>query len=118
MSCLHDWWFSAAQLDQIVQWGLAEAPKEVCGILFQNQVSRLPNHAAEDGEYEVLGIDIVAAVKVMCGSSRDEVDPSEITIWHTHPSGMVGPSAGDLENKNELFRFVVISLPNGEAVEF
>lgn len=94
------------------------APREACGILFSGIVVELPNYAETDGEYTIKGLDVVVAVKDICEGSREEVNPSEILIWHTHPSGLVGPSEGDLSSRLEMFRYAVVSLPNGEVVEF
>lgn len=41
-----------------------------------------------------------------------------VTIWHTHPSGMIGPSKGDLENLVEGVRYLVMTIPTKEVVKY
>lgn len=52
------------------------------------------------------------------------VDDFKVVIWHTHPSGHIGPSEGDMEIKR-LFEaagfnipYLVVSLPEGIATRF
>lgn len=42
----------------------------------------------------------------------------DVIVWHTHPSGFVGPSRGDMQNRVEGLKYLVVSLPDGEAVYF
>jgi proteasome lid subunit RPN8/RPN11 len=39
-------------------------------------------------------------------------------VWHTHPSGNIGPSKGDMDTKIEGFQYLVVTMPSGEATLF
>lgn len=41
-----------------------------------------------------------------------------VLVWHTHPSGHIGPSAEDLAAKQGRIRYLVVSMPDGPAVMF
>ena len=41
---------------------------------------------------------------------------SEATLWHTHPSGGVGPSRIDLQNKTPFKYHLVVSVVDGDIV--
>lgn len=52
------------------------------------------------------------------------VDDFRVIIWHTHPSGHIGPSEGDMEVKRQFeaagfnIPYLVVSLPDGIATRF
>jgi proteasome lid subunit RPN8/RPN11 len=39
-------------------------------------------------------------------------------VWHTHPSGNIGPSKGDMDSKIQGFQYLVVTMPSGEATLF
>lgn len=94
-------------------------PNEACGIVIPNLdmapddwVHELTNRsAAPNSSYEI----DPATVKALCA---DLETWSDVLIWHTHPTGSVGPSKRDMEYKVEGLRYLVVSLPRGEAVMF
>lgn len=84
-------------LGKILQIGLERAPNEACGLLWWNpeasrlKVLELPNRSkAPAGSYEMNLDDI-----------QDEslYDQDLPAFWHTHPSGLIGPSLGDLRHR-------------------
>lgn len=86
-------------LPEIYRIGLLRYPAEACGLLVDTprrlhtgeltHVIELPNRSlAANGQYVILPSDIAMALK-----DYDEID--EAAIWHTHPSGHIGPSEGD-----------------------
>lgn len=117
-------WLSPEVLDQILALGQAAAPDEACGIITPDlRVVSLPNATPTDSEssYAIVGEDLVEAIDDYV--DRSGVEPQSLTraqfiIWHTHPSGQIGPSRGDLDNRLPDFQYVVVALPNGEAARF
>jgi proteasome lid subunit RPN8/RPN11 len=49
--------------------------------------------------------------------SVDEAARESLVIWHTHPSGNVGPSRGDLLHKLGDLSYLVVSI-NPETQEY
>lgn len=108
---------------KIRELGLAERPKEACGIVIpdlkksvEDWVLQLVNRAAHPTtSYEI-------DPEVVRGLSEDllraEQVWEDVVIWHTHPSGHVGPSEGDMRSRIEGLKYLVVSLPHGEAVYF
>jgi proteasome lid subunit RPN8/RPN11 len=117
-------WCSPEVLDQILELGRDAAPDEACGIITPDlRVVSLPNATPNDSEssYAINNEDLVEAISEYI--ERSGVEPQSITrahfiIWHTHPSGLIGPSHGDMVNRVEGFQYVVVALPNGEASHF
>jgi proteasome lid subunit RPN8/RPN11 len=48
----------------------------------------------------------------------DPEEWSSVLVWHTHPGGHVGPSQGDMRARIAGLRYLVVSLPRGEATLF
>lgn len=107
---------------EIVRIGLDRAPNEACGILLpppgdifrfrsrNRQVIELPNRSLNPRDsYEIRGTDIVQELSEWFESVEPSDDPG-LVIWHTHPSGNVGPSRGDLDHKLETFTYLVVSI--------
>jgi len=95
--------------------GLARTPREACGILLAyphasyGRIIELPNHKTGEGEYELHTADITHKLTPI---ELERLSP--IAIWHTHPSGFVGPSVDDLRNKVAGIPYLVISMaPQG-----
>lgn len=106
----------------IVRIGLDRAPNEACGILLpppgdifrfrshNRQVIELPNRSLSPRDsYEILGTDIVQEL-INWLENVDQADHDNMVIWHTHPSGSVGPSKGDLDHKIGDFTYLVVSI--------
>ena len=117
-------WCSPEVLDQILALGRDAAPDEACGIITPDlRVVSLPNVTPTDSEssYAISGEDLVESIEAYV--DRSGVEPQSLTraqfiIWHTHPSGLVGPSRKDMETRLPDFQYVVVALPNGEAAQF
>lgn len=104
---------------QIMIFGMEENPKEACGIVvprlsnpLDTWVHKLKNRAPNPiGQYMIDPLTIAQIVE----------DPElwdDVLVWHTHPSGNVGPSQGDMRTRVEGVKYLVVSLPNGEAVHY
>lgn len=101
-------------LEEIQRLGQAVLPNEACGVIYNHRVIQVPNRADDPAKSYVLhGIDIVEALR-----PYDEAEATDLIIWHTHPSGRIGPGPGDMGMRLEGFRYLVVSLPGGEATFF
>lgn len=113
------------QIQEILRLGNARLPNEAGGLITPDgQVWELPNRFQPEEErtrnYELAMDDIQAMlthwVNICCSDSTPE--RFDAVIWHTHPSGLIGPSSIDLEMRIPHIKYLVVSLPNGEAVRF
>lgn len=106
-------------IPRIIELGLEEAPKEACGLVVpdlgvpaDSWVIRMTNQAANP--YDSYSIDATTIRGLL--EERDVWD--DVLVWHTHPGGHVGPSRGDMRARVEGIRYLVVSLPSGEATMF
>lgn len=116
-------WLSPEVLDQIRLVAEAEGTNEACGVVTpDSMVVKLPNASPSPTmSYEIRSVDLVEAVCTYADRSGVEIeglDRSFFIIWHTHPSGFVGPSRRDMQTRLPGFQYAVISLPGGEVVKF
>lgn len=116
-------WVSPEIVDQVLLLGQAEEPNEACGVITpDSKVIQLPNVSpSPNSSFEIASEDLVNAMNSYL--ERSPVHPASLTrehfiIFHTHPGGVVGPSRGDLRERIKGFQYVVISLPDGTAVQF
>jgi len=121
-------WASPEIVEQITTIGLEAMPLEACGLVTPTtstapmRVVQLPNISPQpESSYEVDTGDLLNEISTWAESA--DVDPEELTrehfmVWHTHPSGSVGPSRADLQIRIGGFQYMVVTLPTGEAVIF
>lgn len=64
----------------------------------------------------MMGSDIVLELEQWF-AKVDQATRDSIVLWHTHPSGSVGPSRGDLDHKLGDLTYLVVSL-NPETQEY
>jgi proteasome lid subunit RPN8/RPN11 len=117
-----DQWLSPELVDQIRLIAGVE-DTEVCGIITpDSQVVRMPNISPNpQNSYQIGTGDLVNALCQYCTrteSELSEIKVENVIIWHTHPGGLVGPSRGDMRSKVNGFKYLVLTLPGGEAVQF
>ena len=104
-------------INTIAQIGRANSPNEACGLLLPTpirgvQVIELPNHSENpEDSFELHGTEMMAALEQVLGTVTEEMIPG-LTVWHTHPSGGVGPSRMDLRNKAAYMNNLVVTLFN------
>lgn len=103
--------------------GRTRAPSEACGVLIPDgpggnpRVVELPNRAPQHHQnFLFFSDDLLLAVKTWL--TRVETDGAthwrDLTIWHTHPGGGMGPSTIDMRNKiPDLNHLVVTLTPEG-----
>lgn len=74
----------------------------------------LPNRSLDgEGTYRVNPEDIQLALE-----NLEEVE--DVAIWHTHPSGFIGPSKLDMENrpKPDIYMVVIALTDNGPVASW
>lgn len=108
-------------LTEIEALGKLRSPNEACGVLLDvpwrkpngslSWVKELPNRSVEgEGTYRVDAQDIRLVLEGL-----EEVE--DVAIWHTHPSGYIGPSQGDMRNRpDSKIYMVVISLTDNGPI--
>lgn len=101
---------------EMARIGELRRPNEACGILLPEpvhgqQVVEVPNRATYPHDSFVMkGEDILLALEMVY---REEVPDGiivQLTAWHTHPGGNVGPSKADLQNKPPRIKSLVVTL--------
>lgn len=101
-------------VDEIARLGRERSPNECCGILLPHPVKgrsvyELPNRSKlPHDSFELWGSDLVLTIEAIPFDYEFNID--ELTIWHTHPNGGVGPSKADMDNKPPKFKHLVVTL--------
>lgn len=101
-----------AALPEIEALGKLRAPNEACGVLLDlpwmrsdgtmSFVKELPNRSVDGpGTYAVWPSDIRMVLEGV-------EDVEDVAIWHTHPSGFIGPSKGDMEHRPDPNIYMVV----------
>lgn len=73
--------------------------------------------------YAIRTTDILDGLRLIAGDDSlvtDDIDASDFVVWHSHPSGAVGPSRLDMRTKLPGLSYMVVT-PVGDdlvAVEF
>lgn len=100
------------QIDQeLLRLTLLRAPNEAVGlILSDGRVVELVNRSDNPtSNFSVARDDLLELV-------RNDPSPLEVSLWHSHPAGGLGPSRIDLQNKTPLKSHLVVSLVDGAIV--
>lgn len=97
------------ELSKIIR---AKAPQEAVGlILNEDEVVELPNHSSTPtNHFEVHKVDILGIIGHL------DIDPQDVIFWHSHPSGGIGPSRTDLQQKTLFHYHLVLALIDGTIV--
>lgn len=99
-----------AALREVVK---SEAPREAVGLLTADRrIIMLPNRASDPGKnFAVHKEDILSALR------REEIeDVADLTLWHSHPNGGVGPSRVDIQQRLPFFNHLVVTLVPDDIV--
>jgi proteasome lid subunit RPN8/RPN11 len=108
-------------IDEIVVLGMERMPLEACGVIFPDGTLFELTNVSETPEdsYEIKVPDLRTLITQMQTRWGVDAQLKDIVIWHTHPSGFVGPSRDDIKTKvAPEARYLVVALPDGEAVQF
>jgi proteasome lid subunit RPN8/RPN11 len=111
-------------LDAIGRIGRDRLPNEACGLILpppgdasrapgmHRQVIELPNRSSSPRDsYEIGMHDIEVALEKWGeqeGVTSDDI--AQMVVWHTHPSGHIGPSRGDMRAKASDLAYLVVTL--------
>lgn len=110
-------------VDEIMKLGNQAMPQEACGVL----ILKFPRHFVRpltntsptpEKAYEVNNQELVETLVDLIEAENIVFAREDVIIWHTHPSGHVGPSRGDIAAKEPTLNYLVVALPNGEATQF
>lgn len=112
-------------LEEITRIGLDRQPAEACGVLLlhprypddaKSQVVELPNRSMHTHDsYQFSMRDLWLELEDWWGShSREEA--SAISVWHTHPGGLIGPSPGDMKSRREGIAYLVVAMTESGPV--
>jgi proteasome lid subunit RPN8/RPN11 len=92
-----------------------EAPNEAVGIIYNEMVYPLTNISMSPEDHFAVNLvelrELVHTLKI----HFDRVD-DEVVLWHSHPSGGVGPSRVDMHHKTPLKHHLVVSLVDDDLV--
>lgn len=104
-------------LEEIYLLGQERSPSEACGILLPQPykgswIIELPNrshHPHDSFEYNTMDIRLALADWL---EEAEGDDIRGIALWHTHPSGGIGPSRIDMRNRIPDSHHLVVTLTN------
>lgn len=109
--------------DQIFDWGMSMAPNEVCGIwrvqkFLQLQTLFFMENVSDDPtmSYRIDTEDLGKFVENFRLGQQSFYE--ECTVWHTHPSGLIGPSKGDMDTAKPRIKYYVMTIPTREVVKY
>lgn len=99
--------------DELKRIALLRAPLEAVGLIYPwGEVVELPNGSdSPENSFRLTKQEMVDALGWV-----DEEDMQYCALWHSHPSGGVGPSRIDLQNKTPFTYHLVVSIVDGDIV--
>jgi proteasome lid subunit RPN8/RPN11 len=103
--------------------GLEERPHEACGLIIPevdqapiNWVKKMINRA--ENPFNSYRLDPATIQQLTEDLGRDNPAWDNVIVWHTHPSGHVGPSDLDIKERIDGLKYLVVAIPTGEATFF
>lgn len=97
-------------IDAMVSIGQREKPQEACGVITPiGDVIELPNRAEDRTDSYALDPEDYWEL-------WDRWAP-DLLVWHTHPSGFIGPSRRDMQSRIPDVNYLVVTL-EGIATRF
>lgn len=93
-------------------------PREAVGLLWESPGNEVGHrhlaNISDDPEhsYAVNVSEMIAKFEAATGRDilRAMDDGVTFTLWHSHPSGLVGPSRGDVRLKQEALTYMVVTV--------
>jgi proteasome lid subunit RPN8/RPN11 len=88
--------------------------KEAVGLLYRPPgeveiVLALDNLSDEpETSYTVSTASVKSALQLLVGDDWTEVEEADFVVWHSHPSGLKGPSLRDMRTKLPGLRYAVV----------
>jgi len=89
---------------------LRKAPREAVGLLTNDgRIIELSNLASDPGiNFEISRAELLEKL------TGEELE--ELTLWHSHPSGGVGPSRTDMQQKIPFVHHLVVTIVDNDLV--
>lgn len=100
---------------RLLEATLEHDPNEACGIIYQEIVFPLRNHATTPQHNFEVKLGELRALINNAGIPLASVQ-EHVFLWHSHPGGGIGPSTFDLTHKTPLSHHLVVSLVKGDLV--
>jgi len=102
-------------VDDIYSIGLMRYPIEACGMLLPeplngSQVIELPNRSLDGQSAYVIWPDDVEVALGEWAHSVDRIARESVSVWHTHPSGLIGPSRLDMRRRIKGVSYLVVAM--------
>lgn len=97
--------------EELKQLVLSKAPQEAVGLLTKDdRIIPLTNQSSEpENNFEILRSELIEAL----GNETSLVD---LTLWHSHPNGGVGPSRTDMKQRIPHLTHLVVTIIDGDVV--
>lgn len=88
-------------------------PREAVGLLTNDgRVIGLPNRAEQpENNFAVIREDILNAIRM-----HELEDLQDLTLWHSHPHGGVGPSRIDMQQRLPFLNHLVVTVTDTGVV--
>lgn len=98
-------------LGQLRRLAIEASPQEAVGLILSNgRVVSLPNRSSTpETNFEFARSDLADQLGV-------EKALEEVVLWHSHPSGGVGPSRTDMTQKTPLRYHLVVTIVGDDIV--
>lgn len=90
--------------------------EEAVGLLYRPPgeaeiVLQLDNMSDEpQSSYAISTASVKQALELLVGDDWTEVGEADFVVWHSHPSGLRGPSLRDMRTKLSGLRYAVVTL--------
>lgn len=102
-------------LDEIFHVGVDRKPAEAVGILLPEPyrgtwIKELPNRSSRPHDGFMFTRDDLALALEDWFEEASAENVARLTLWHTHPSGGIGPSRIDMRNRLQHMRHLVVTI--------
>lgn len=95
---------------------LRRAPVEAVGLLIDDEILELPNRADNGtSNFSFVPEDIAIAIE----NARIDIELihwEDVILWHSHPSGGVGPSRTDMRHKVPRVQHMVLTITDDKQM--
>lgn len=93
------------------------SPNEAVGLILPDEsVIPLPNRSPTPRNSFQFGVDDIRLSLENAGVTLTEADWWMVVLWHTHPSGGVGPSRLDMKHKVPRLTHLVLTLDGDDVI--
>lgn len=105
-------------LGEIARLGTLRKPEEACGLLFAGGVVvELENESELDKEHNYALGPLPSVLRQLREAGvTDQMFEGQYVVWHTHASGMIGPSPIDMQYRVKGVQYLVVALTEAGPV--